>query len=63
MKELLNHMGNIVFCLSQIIRFQRFTAVLASMLLTLPFSTFAFASSGSLDATGLYGSKGATPAT
>lgn len=63
MKELLNHMGNIIFRLPQIIRFQRFIAVFTSMLLTFSFSTLASAASGSLETGGLYDSKEAIPAT
>lgn len=63
MKELLNHMGNIIFRLPQIIRFQRFIAVFTSMLLTFSFSTLASAASGSLETGGLYDSKEAILAT
>ena len=56
-------MGNIIFRLPQIIRFQRFIAVFTSMLLTFSFSTLASAASGSLETGGLYDSKEAIPAT
>ena len=52
MKEILNHVGNLIFCHLQSVRIQRSTAVLASLMLCIPFSAFALSSGNTLSAAG-----------
>ena len=52
MKEILNHVGNLIFCHLQSVRMQRSTAVLASLILCIPFSAFALSSGNTLSAAG-----------